>query len=109
MSNADCRLPRLALEGHRERGRVSIAFENGEPAAYLLGTALVQHFIDHLPGATRLSFHAEFDVVDERIEGEGEDGDEDDVPHAEFDHSAGVDVVRCVESGERVDLVGVAD
>jgi len=75
-------LPRVALEGHVERGRVSIAFENGEPAAYLLGkgnylrdphfavvyqaavsydarrrllgTALVQHFIDHLPGATRL-------------------------------------------------------
>jgi GNAT superfamily N-acetyltransferase len=70
-------LPRQALEWNIERGNVSIALENDEPAAYLLGkgnylrdphfgiiyqaavsydarrrlmgTALVQHFIDSVP------------------------------------------------------------
>ena len=78
-------LPRQAIEGKIARGQVSIALENGEPAAYLLGqggyqrdpsfgiiyqaavsydarrrllgTALVQHFVDHLdppPHSVRL-------------------------------------------------------
>ena len=75
-------LPRQALEWNIERGKVSIALENGEPAAYLLGkgnylrdphfgiiyqaavsydarrrlmgTALVQHFMDHMEPEVRL-------------------------------------------------------
>ncbi|MCC6907205.1 MAG: GNAT family N-acetyltransferase [Phycisphaerales bacterium] len=75
-------LPTQALESNIERGRVSIALENDEPAAYLLGkghylrdahfgiiyqaavsydarrrlvgTALVQHFIDHMEPTIRL-------------------------------------------------------
>ncbi|TVQ55669.1 MAG: GNAT family N-acetyltransferase [Phycisphaerales bacterium] len=75
-------LPRQALEWNIERGKVSIALENDEPAAYLLGkgnylrdahfgiiyqaavsydarrrlmgTALVQHFIDHMEPNIRL-------------------------------------------------------
>lgn len=75
-------LPRQALEAKIERGQVSIAFENDEPAAYvlgngnylrdphfgviyqaavsydarrrLMGTALVQHFIDNMCPNVRL-------------------------------------------------------
>lgn len=75
-------LPRQALEAKIARGQVSIAFENGEPAAYLLGqggyqgdegfgivyqaavsydarrrlmgTALVQHFMDRMEPRVRL-------------------------------------------------------
>lgn len=75
-------LPMRALEANIERANVSIALENDEPAAYLLGkgnylrdghfgiiyqaavsydarrrlvgTALVQHFIDHMEPMTRL-------------------------------------------------------
>lgn len=75
-------LPTVALEANIERANVSIALENDEPAAYLLGkgnylrdphfgiiyqaavsydarrrlmgTALVQHFIDHMAPGIRL-------------------------------------------------------
>jgi hypothetical protein len=75
-------LPKQALEWNIEKGKVSIALENDEPAAYLLGkgnylrdphfgiiyqaavsydarrrlmgTALVQHFIDHMEPNVRL-------------------------------------------------------
>lgn len=75
-------LPRQALEWNIANGRVSLALENGEPAAYLLGkgcylrdphfgiiyqaavsydsrrrlvgTALVQHFMDHMQPEVRL-------------------------------------------------------
>lgn len=75
-------LPMVALEAHIAKGRVSIALENDEPAAYLLGkgnyqrdphfgiiyqaavsydarrrligTALVQHLMDHMEPGVRL-------------------------------------------------------